>query len=133
MTDQQLRALRRKHLLVIIRDLEKDLQKAVSDKEQLLLAYQAGQEQKDARAQLPPELPQQQAWQFIDSGRTDWQQQAFQPQQYAAPYEPQAWPGGQQPTDMGYAQEPWQQDAYTWQQDIRPQELWLQQGAASYG
>lgn len=119
MTDQQLRALRRKHLLVLIRDLEKDLQEAVSDKEQLLLAYQAGREQKDARAQLPPEPPQQQAWQFIDSGRADWQQQAFQPQQ---------WPGWQQPADMGYAQDPWQQDTYAWQQ-----ELWLQQGAASYG
>jgi len=43
-TDQQLRALSRKHLFILIRDLEKDLQQVTEEKESLLLAYQAGLE-----------------------------------------------------------------------------------------
>ena len=42
MTGQQLRALRRKHLLRIIRNLENNLQKAIREKEELMLAYQSG-------------------------------------------------------------------------------------------
>jgi len=44
MDEQQLRALRRKHLMVMIRDLERDLQKALLEKEQLMRAYQYGLE-----------------------------------------------------------------------------------------
>ena len=40
-TDQQLRALSRKHLLMMIRDLEKELKQAKEEKENLLLACKA--------------------------------------------------------------------------------------------
>ena len=45
MTQQQLRALSRRHLLVIIRDLEKELEQEKKEKESLLLAFKAGLEQ----------------------------------------------------------------------------------------
>lgn len=41
MTDRQLRALSRKHLFMMIRDLEKELRQAKEEKENLLLAYKA--------------------------------------------------------------------------------------------
>ena len=41
-TDQQLRALNRKHLLIMIRDLEKELRQKVEEIDNMLLAYQAG-------------------------------------------------------------------------------------------
>jgi len=41
-TDQQLRALTRKHLLMMLRDLEKELIQERSEKERLLLACRAG-------------------------------------------------------------------------------------------
>ena len=41
-TDRQLRALNRKHLLMMIRDLEKELQQIKKEKDELLLAYRAG-------------------------------------------------------------------------------------------
>ena len=40
-TDQQLRALTRKHLLMMLRDLEKELEQERSEKEHLLLACRA--------------------------------------------------------------------------------------------
>ena len=42
MTDRQLRALTRKHLYMIIRDLEKDRQQEIKEKEQMLIAYRSG-------------------------------------------------------------------------------------------
>jgi len=42
MTDQQLHALGPKHLMVMVRDLEKELQRVLAEKKELLLAYQAG-------------------------------------------------------------------------------------------
>ena len=61
MTEQQLRAVRRKHLIIIIRDLERDLQKALVDKEQLMRAYQYGlerrQQDNDIYAELLDEIP----------------------------------------------------------------------------
>ena len=42
MTGQQLKVLGRKHLLMIIRDLEKELGQVKAEKEELLLAYKAG-------------------------------------------------------------------------------------------
>ena len=49
MTKQQLRALSKKHLLVLVLDLQNELQQALSEKEQLMLdkeqlvrAYQCG-------------------------------------------------------------------------------------------
>ena len=41
-TDQQLQALSRKHLLIIIRDLEKDLRQAREENDRMLRAYKAG-------------------------------------------------------------------------------------------
>jgi len=45
-TDQQLRALSRKHLFIMIRDLEKELSQAKGELAALLLAYQAAVAQK---------------------------------------------------------------------------------------
>jgi len=42
MTERQLRALSKKHLLIMIRDLKKALNREKKEKENLLLAYQAG-------------------------------------------------------------------------------------------
>jgi len=42
MTDQQLRALNRRHLLIIIRDLEKELKQIREEKENMLIAFRAG-------------------------------------------------------------------------------------------
>ena len=42
MTDQQLQALDKRHLLMMIRDLEKDFRQMKEEKEQLLLAFQSG-------------------------------------------------------------------------------------------
>jgi len=41
-TQRQLRALSRKHLFIMIRDLEKELVQAKEEKADMLLAYQAG-------------------------------------------------------------------------------------------
>ena len=41
-TQRQLRALKRKHLLIMIRDLEQELRQVKREKTELLLAYQAG-------------------------------------------------------------------------------------------
>ena len=41
-TDEQLRALSRKHLLMMIRDLEKELLQAKQERDSLLIAYKAG-------------------------------------------------------------------------------------------
>ena len=41
-TDQQLRVLSRKHLMVMLRDLEKELQQFMEERERTYLAYQAG-------------------------------------------------------------------------------------------
>jgi len=41
-TQRQLRALKRKHLLVMIRDLEEELWQVKKEKTEMLLAYQAG-------------------------------------------------------------------------------------------
>jgi len=41
-TKQQLRTLKRKHLLIMMRDLERELRLAKNEKAELLLAYQAG-------------------------------------------------------------------------------------------
>jgi len=46
LTEQQLRALNRKHLLMMLRDLEEELQQAEEEKENLLLAYRAGLRQR---------------------------------------------------------------------------------------
>ncbi|MCL2655736.1 MAG: hypothetical protein FWD65_08650 [Coriobacteriia bacterium] len=48
-TDKQLRALSRKHLLIMIRDLEKELARAKEELEDLLLAYRAGVAQGNAQ------------------------------------------------------------------------------------
>ena len=45
-TEQQLRALNRKHLLMMIRDLEKELKQVKRENEIMILAYQAGFAQK---------------------------------------------------------------------------------------
>ena len=41
-TDQQLKALTRKHLFIMIRDLQRELRKEKEEKEKLILAYKAG-------------------------------------------------------------------------------------------
>ena len=41
-TQRQLRALKRKHLFIMIRDLEQELQQVKKEKAEILLAYQAG-------------------------------------------------------------------------------------------
>ena len=41
-TDEQLRAFSRKHLLMMIRDLEKELLQAKRERDSLLIAYEAG-------------------------------------------------------------------------------------------
>ena len=41
-TEKQLRALTKKHLLMMIRDLERELQRERTEKENLLEAYQVG-------------------------------------------------------------------------------------------
>jgi len=41
-TKRQFRTLKRKHLLIMMRDLERELQLAKNEKAELLLAYQAG-------------------------------------------------------------------------------------------
>ena len=46
LTEQQLRVLNRKHLLMMLRDLEEELQRVGEEKENLLLAYQAGLRQR---------------------------------------------------------------------------------------
>ena len=107
MTDQQLRALGKKHLLVIIRDLEKELQRALLDKEELTRAYQCGLTQNEIHGEFQPGVPRRDAEWYIDSGRTSPQQQM----------DPQAWqsPGVPQPQ---YAQPQWPaqpQLAYHWQ------------------
>jgi len=43
-SEQQLRALSRKHLLMMLRDLEKELHQERSEKEHLLLACRAGRQ-----------------------------------------------------------------------------------------
>ena len=107
MTDQQLRALRRKHLLVLIRDLEEELQNAGREKEQLLLAYQSGlAHEVDDPGANDDSLP-----------APDWQQ-PMTPQPYAPQYEyaqPQ-WPVQQQPTYPQYEQ-PYPQQYNPWQQN----------------
>ena len=45
-TEQQLRALTRKHLLMMIRDLERELSQVKRERDNLLLAYQSGFAQK---------------------------------------------------------------------------------------
>ena len=108
MSIQQLRALRRKHLIVIIRDLEKDLQSALSEKERLMLAYQSGLEKiqldDGLYADLLPEIPPQNTGHYIYSGRTGWPQLHAQLQQSE-----------------------WQQLMYP-PQEIRPQDVWHQSG-----
>jgi len=42
MTERQLRALSRKHLMLMIRDLEAELRQEKAEKKDLLMAYQAG-------------------------------------------------------------------------------------------
>ena len=42
LTDEQLRVLNRKHLLMMIRDLEKELRQAKKERDLLLVAYEAG-------------------------------------------------------------------------------------------
>ena len=42
MTERQLRALSRKHLMLMIRDLEAELRQERAEKKDLLMAYQAG-------------------------------------------------------------------------------------------
>ena len=107
MTDQQLRVLRRKHLLVIVRDLEEALQNAIHDKEQLMLAYQCGlgakQEENSAytESQPEPDLRQpmylQQYAARHSQPRWPIQQQSVYPQQYVAQYAQPQWPVQQQP------------------------------------
>ena len=41
-TEKQLRALGKRHLLMMIRDLEKELRREREEKQHLLMAYQAG-------------------------------------------------------------------------------------------
>ena len=112
MTEQQLRALRKKHLLVLALELQSNLQKAQSEKEQLmlekeqlLLAYQCGLDQKQWGNDMYA----------IDSGQTDWPRLASQ-QQYAGTYPQQQWPVWQQqyPMQQIQPQETWQQQMYLW-------------------
>ena len=48
-TERQLRALSRKHLLIMVRDIEKELRQAKEEKESLFLAYNAGLSQRQAQ------------------------------------------------------------------------------------
>jgi len=112
-TIQQLRALRRKHLIVIIRDLEKDLQNALSEKDRLMLAYQSGLEKRQLDdglyADLLPKIPPQNTGPYIYSGRTDCPQLCAQPQQteWQRMYLQQPYPSQEvQPQDI------WQQPVY---------------------
>lgn len=89
MTDQQLRALGKKHLLVIIRDLEKDLQKAVLDKEELMLAYQCGLTQNHPQPQYAArenQIQPQDVWQM--PGTPQYTVQYAQPQWTSAAPQP---------------------------------------------
>ena len=43
-TEKQLRALSRRHLLMMIRDLERELAQAKAEKDEMLLAFRAGVE-----------------------------------------------------------------------------------------
>ena len=45
-TERQLRALSRKHLLIMVRDIEKELRQAKEERESLFLAYNAGLSQR---------------------------------------------------------------------------------------
>ena len=51
-TEQQLRALSKKHLLMMISDLEKELKQAKNELENLLIAYQAGLSQESQRCRV---------------------------------------------------------------------------------
>ena len=51
-TDEQLRALSRKHLLMMIRDLEIELAQAKKERDSLLIAYEAGRVEKTQTAQV---------------------------------------------------------------------------------
>jgi len=113
MTDQQLRALRRKHLLKIIRELESNLQETLLEKEQLMIAYQSGlaqERQNNPTRAESPAAPQQPTGQYIDSGRTDWWQQAAPEQPYAAQYNDPIWSAWQQ---TGWQQQTNPAQAYT--------------------
>jgi len=76
MTDQQLRALQRKHLMLIIRDLEKSLEQAAAEREALMLAFQYGYAQGQGMGG--------QERQHIDAGQPTWQQLPAAEPQYAA-------------------------------------------------
>ena len=91
MTDQQLRVLRRKHLLVLVRDLEEALQNAIDEKERLILAYQYGMEQQTA-AQVPqPQWPARQEPVYPQQYEQQYEQQYPQPYDYTAPWQPNPW------------------------------------------
>ena len=104
MTDKQLRVLRRKHLLELVRDLKEALQNAIDEKEQLMLAYQCGMErEREETTAYDDSLP-----------APDWQQ-PMMPQQYATQYIQPQWPVQQQlaypqPDEQQYPQPyaPWQ-------------------------
>jgi len=119
MTDQQLRALRRKHLLVLIRDLEEALQNANREKEQLLLAYQSG---------LAHEAHEAHGWE--DPGANDdslpapsWQQ-PMTPQPYDPQYTQPQWPVQQQPMYPQQYEPPYPQQYNPWQQNPWQQNPW---------
>ena len=126
MTEPQLRALRRKHLLELIRDLESDLQKAILDKEQLMYAYQCGHEQNQEAGYLPTQIPPQDAQPRTGSGQNDHPQpEAFAPQQDTQ-YSWYTQPGWEWPEPPQYAQPYPQADPPQWyaQWEIQPQDVW---------
>ncbi|MCL2670934.1 MAG: hypothetical protein FWF10_02730 [Clostridiales bacterium] len=59
MNERQLRALRYKHLYMLIRDLEEELEQAKNENAQMRLAYQSGLAQGQGRAHPVPQAPAQ--------------------------------------------------------------------------
>ena len=71
MTERQLRALSRKHLLMMIRDLEKELTLARKEKEEMLLAYRANAGHKTVKLKSDkPNLPKKYMLLHLLPGKT---------------------------------------------------------------
>jgi len=62
MTKQQLRAMSRRHLLLMIGDLTQELEKASAERERMLLAYQWGLQQAAAWRQYEAQRQYQADW-----------------------------------------------------------------------
>lgn len=84
MTDRQLRALGRKHLLIMIRDLEQNLAQAMAEREALMQAFQFGLAQNQGFQGQP----------YLDTGGGGWLPAAQQP--YAAQEARNEWAYAQQ-------------------------------------